>query len=85
MLANYVLYVHMSADLGLLFSLRVRKTLQRRLCKLGITVFRVKSIKKSTIYALPPAGMTYLLLLSYKTNITTFKWALKAHLLESID
>jgi hypothetical protein len=49
MLANYILYMHMSADLGLLFSLRVRNTLQRRLGKLGIMVITVKSIKKSTV------------------------------------
>jgi hypothetical protein len=55
MLANHILYVHLSADLGLLLFLRVRKTLQRRLGKLGIMVIRAKSVKKSTLYGLSQA------------------------------
>ena len=49
-----------------------------------ITQPRTETFKKSTFYALPTAWNNLALEIKLQQNRTTFKWALKAHLFESV-
>jgi hypothetical protein len=46
---------------------------------------RTETFKKSTLYALPQAWNELSPFIKLQNNRTTFKWALKAHLLETIE
>ncbi len=45
---------------------------------------RTESFKKSTCYALPAAWNSLTPYIKYQPNKLTFKWALKAHLLDDL-
>jgi hypothetical protein len=45
---------------------------------------RTETFKKSTYYALPSAWNDLAIEIKYQENKITFKWALKAHLMEDL-